>query len=136
MLVSLFHKYLGLIRSAACYYIAESLSVFLISIGKVNSMLFYDRISESEGIDANHTCLDTSKECSICHFYFFKDRNFLYQPLVCNGCHNASLCAVLLTDIKIIPVKGKTYRVVSSLLYSDSYCLLESSSLIGKFGTL
>ena len=99
-------------------------------------MLFFDRISESEGIDVNHTGLDTSKECNIGHFYFFKDRNFLYQPLVCNGCHNASVHAISLTDIKIIPVKGKTCKVVSNLLYSESYCLLESSSLIDKFGTL
>ena len=93
-------------------------------------MLLYDRISESEEIDAKHTGLDTSKECNICHFYFFKYRNLLYQPLVCNGCHGASLCAISLTDIL---VQGKTYRVVSNLLYSKSYCLLESSSLIASF---
>ena len=95
-------------------------------------MLFYNRISESEGIDANHTCLDTSKECKICHFYFFKDRNFLYHPLVCNGCHNASLHAILLTDIKLFQ-QGKIYRVLSNLPYSECYCLLK---LIAKFGTL
>ena len=78
-------------------------------------MLFYTTISESESIDGNHTGLDTSKECNICHFYFFfKDRSFLYQPLVCNGCHDTSLHAILLMDIKIIPVNGKTYRVVSN----------------------
>ena len=44
-------------------------------------MLFYDRISESEGIDANHTGLGTSKECNICHFYFFKNRTFYISLL-------------------------------------------------------
>ena len=43
-------------------------------------MLFYNRMLELEGVDANCTCLDTSRECNICHFYFFKDRNILYQP--------------------------------------------------------
>ena len=89
-------------------------------------MLFYDRISESERINANHTSLDTSKECNVCHFDFFKDRNFLYQALLCNGCYDASLRAILLTDFKIISVKSKTYRVVSN----------ESSSLIHKSGLL
>ena len=65
-------------------------------------MLFYDRKSESKGIDANHTGLDASKECNDCHFYFFRDRNFLYQPLVCNGYYVASFRAILLTDFKII----------------------------------
>ena len=32
MFLSLFHKYIGLVRSAACYYLVESLSVFLIRI--------------------------------------------------------------------------------------------------------
>ena len=49
---------------------------------------------------------------------------------------DASLCAISLTDFKIIPVKGKTYRVVSNLLYSKRYHLLESSSSIDKFGSL
>ena len=61
-------------------------------------MLFYDRISESEGIDANLTGMDTSKECNICHFYFFKNRNLLYQLLVCNGCHDASLILIQSTS--------------------------------------
>ena len=39
-------------------------------------------------------------------------------------------------DIKIIPVRVKTYRFVSNLLFSESYYLLKSSSLIEKFGTL
>ena len=102
-------------------------------------MLFYDRISQSEGIDANHTGLDenhTDLKCNICHFFSFKDRNFRYQFLVCNGCLDASLRAISLTDFKIILVKGKTYGVVSNLPNDESYQLLESSSLIDKFGSL
>ena len=99
-------------------------------------MLFYDRISEGEGTDANRTGLDTSKECNICHFYFFTDRNFLYQPHVCNGCHYASLSTISLTDFKTISVKDNTYRVVSNLPYNEIYHLIESSSLNNKFGFL
>ena len=87
-------------------------------------MLFFDRISESEGIDVNHTGLDTSKECNICHFYFFKEKSFPYQPRVCNGCNDASLRAISLTDFTIISVKGNIYRVVSNLSYNESYCFI------------
>ena len=62
--------------------------------------------------------LETSKESSICHFYFFKDRNLLYQSHVCNGGHDASLRAILLRDFKIILVKNNTYRVISNLPYN------------------
>ena len=39
-------------------------------------MLYYNRISGSEGIDSNYTGLDTSKECNVCHLYSFKAETF------------------------------------------------------------
>ena len=41
-----------------------------------------------------------SKEHNICHFYFFKNRNFLCQSLVCNGYHDASLHAYFVKGYK------------------------------------
>ena len=48
-------------------------------------MLEYNRIDISEGIDIN-TCEETSKKCSVCKFYYFLDKNFIYGPFLCNGC--------------------------------------------------
>ena len=41
-------------------------------------MLEYDRIDISEGIDMNKT--SASKECDICHYWYFLDKNFNYEP--------------------------------------------------------
>ena len=41
-------------------------------------MLEYDRIDISEGIYVNKT--SASKECYICHYYYFKDICFKYEP--------------------------------------------------------
>ena len=41
-------------------------------------MLEYDRIDISEGIDVNKTT--SSKECDICHYWYFLDKNFSYEP--------------------------------------------------------
>ena len=49
-------------------------------------MLPYSRIDISEGIDINKT--DASKECDICHHWYFLDKNFKYELYLCNGCHN------------------------------------------------
>ena len=49
-------------------------------------MLEYDRIDISDGIDVNKTNL--SKECDICHYWYFKDVGFKYEPYLCNGCHD------------------------------------------------
>ena len=49
-------------------------------------MLQYERIDASEGIDVNKTSL--SKECELCHYWFFKDVRFKFEPHLCNGCHH------------------------------------------------
>ena len=49
-------------------------------------MLVYERIDASEIIDFDKA--DKSKECIICHCWFFKEKNFNFEKLVCNGCHN------------------------------------------------
>ena len=49
-------------------------------------MLEYKRFDISEGIDVNKTKL--SKECDICHYWYFKDIGFKNEPYLCNGCHD------------------------------------------------
>ena len=49
-------------------------------------MLEYDKIDISEGIHVNNTNL--SKDCDICHYWYFKDIGFKYEPYLCNGCHD------------------------------------------------
>ena len=49
-------------------------------------MLQYKKIDASEGIDINKTSL--SKECMLCHYWFFKDVGFKFEEHVCNRCHD------------------------------------------------
>ena len=49
-------------------------------------MLHYDRIDVLEGIDINKTSV--SKECIICHYWYFKDIGYKFEPHVRNGCHD------------------------------------------------
>ena len=49
-------------------------------------MLQYQKIDVSEGIDVNKT--SASKECELCHYWFFKDVAFKFEELVCNGYHD------------------------------------------------
>ena len=41
-------------------------------------MLQYDRIDISERMDINKT--NASKECDICHYWYFLDENFKLEP--------------------------------------------------------
>ena len=45
-------------------------------------MLYFDRIDVSEGIDVNKR--SESKECDICHFWYFLGPGFKFQPNACN----------------------------------------------------
>ena len=54
-------------------------------------MLQYDRIDVSEGIDINET--SESKECMLCHYWYFIDVGYKFQPSACNGCHAVSMMA-------------------------------------------
>ena len=72
-------------------------------------MLEYDRIDISEGIDVNKTNL--SKECDICHYWYFKDIGFKYEPYLCNGCHDLMQKAMSFNNVAIVYVKGSAYRI-------------------------
>ena len=46
----------------------------------------------------------------ICHYWYFKDIGFKYQPYVCNGCPDFSMIAKKLDDFVTLRVKGIDYR--------------------------
>ena len=47
-------------------------------------MLYYDKIDVFEGIDVNKT--SASKECDICHYWYFLNYSFQFQPNVFKRC--------------------------------------------------
>ena len=48
------------------------------------TMLQYEGIDISEGIDIHKT--NASKEYMLCHYWYFKDVRFKFEPRVCNKC--------------------------------------------------
>ena len=70
-------------------------------------MLYFDRIDVSEGIDVNKT--SASKECDICHYWYFLNYSFKFQPNVCNRCHELSMMSMNFSNIVILNIKGSDY---------------------------
>ena len=94
-------------------------------------MLEYDRIDISEGIDIKN-CIETSRECILCKFYYFLDKNFSYGPYLCNGCYDMSLKA-----ITIINHNGNYYLVNFAFTSKkDAFILIKNAVIIDKKGTL
>ena len=73
-------------------------------------MLQYQKGDVSEGIDINKT--SASKECELCHYWFFKDVGFKFEEHVCNGCHDLLTMAYSLKNIAILSAKGVTFRCI------------------------
>ena len=67
-------------------------------------MLEYDRIDISEGIDIKKA--NAWKECEICHYWYFKDVGFKYEPYLCNGCHGLMQKAISFNGVPVVYVRG------------------------------
>ena len=98
-------------------------------------MLEYDRIDISEGIDTNKT--NASKECNICHYWYFLDKKFNYDPYLCNGCHDLMQKAMSPKNVAIVSIKGNDYRIhFSHISKNDAIALMTNSNLNDKNGVL
>ena len=94
-------------------------------------MLQYEKIDISEGIDFDK--ISGSVECMICHYWYFKDIGFKYQPYVCNGCHDFSMTVQKLDDFVILRVKCVDYRCcIVNMSKEDAISLLNNSVLNSK----
>ena len=98
-------------------------------------MLVYERINISDGIDVDKS--DKSKECMLCHYWYFLDKNFSYGPLLCDGCYNIMQKCSKIKNIAIVPVKESAYRICFLYLSKcKAKSLMINSNLIDKKGVL
>ena len=73
-------------------------------------MLEYDRINISEGVDGNKTSL--SRQCDICHYWYFKNIGFKYEPYLCNVCHDLMQKAMSFSNVAVVYVKGSATELI------------------------
>ena len=98
-------------------------------------MLEYERIDISEGIDVNKTNL--SKECDICHYWYFKDIGFKYETYLCNGCHDLMQKALTFNIVAIVYVKWSAYKIhFWYMSKDDAINTMNGSNLVDKMGVL
>ena len=95
-------------------------------------MLEYDRVDNSEGIDSTHNKL-VSKECWLCCFWYFIDKNFNFDDRLCNGCHDMNMKAVSLNNLAIAYVVDKVYRISFAFMSkNDAINLIKNAVIIDK----
>ena len=73
------------------------------SLYELVQMLIYNGIDISEVINIKKT--NTSKECKICYYWYFKDIGFNYEPHLCNGCHGLMQKSLVLMMLLLFRLK-------------------------------
>ena len=79
--------------------------------------IFYrntNRSDISEGIDVNKT--SASKECDICHYWYFLNCRFKFQPNIWNICHDLLMMSINISDVAILNIKGSDHLCIVSLI--------------------
>ena len=98
-------------------------------------MINFDTIGVSEGIDANKT--STSKECDICHYWYFLNKRFKFQTNVCNRYHDLLMMSMNLSEIATLNIKGSDYPcIITGISKSEVLKFLKNIDLTEKSGTL
>ena len=96
---------------------------------RLYKMLYYDRTDVSEGIDVNKT--STSKEHDVCHYWYFLNYSFKFQPNFCNRCHDLLMMSINLNDIAILNIKGYCC-IISLISKNEAINLIQNADLTEK----
>ena len=97
-------------------------------------MLEYEKISTSERTDTNKAI--PSKECMLCHHWYFEDVGFKFEPHVCNKCHDVLMTAYELKNIAILNVKGADFRCILRGISRDEVVSRLNNSVLEDKGVL
>ena len=63
----------------------------------------------------------------------FLDKNFSYEPYLCNGCHDLMQKALSFKNVAIVSIKGNDYRVhFYYISKNDAIVLMTNSNLNDK----
>ena len=79
---------------------------------------------------------NTSKECDFCHYWYFVDKNFNYQPYLCNTCHDLMMKAVSFNDVAVVFVKENAYRIHFCFMSKNDAITLLNNSVVSNKGVL
>ena len=77
------------------------------------------------------------QESDICHYWYFLNKGFKFQPYVCNRCHDLLLMSMNLSNIFILKIKSADYCcIITGISKSEAINLLQNIDLTEKTGTL
>ena len=73
-------------------------------------MLYYDRTGVYEGIEVDKA--SASKQCDVCHYWYFLHYSLKFQPNVCNRCHDLLMMSINLRHVAILNINALIIAVL------------------------
>ena len=90
-------------------------------------MMYYDRIDATQRL---MLIKQVHQKSDVCHYWYFLNYNFKFQPNVCNRCHDLLMMHVNLRDIAILNIKGSDYHCIICLISkNEAINLLQNANL-------
>ena len=81
--------------------------------------------------------ISQSKECNICHYWYFLDKGFKFQPDVCDRCHDVLMMSMNLSYIGILNIHSADCRcIIRGIMKSEAIKEMQNINLSEKGGTL
>ena len=97
-------------------------------------MIYFNRIDVFERIKVNKT--SASKECDVCHYWYFLSCSFKFQPNVCNRCNDLLMMSIKFSDSAILSIKVSAYCCIISLISkNEALNLIQNADLTEKSRT-
>ena len=72
----------------------------------------------------------------LCHYWYFKDIGYKFQPYACNRCHDLSMMVCDLDGFMILNIKGVCYRCFVCSMSNNAATKRLNNSHLGYKGTL
>ena len=95
--------------------------------------LHYERIDISGGVDIDQTSV--SKECIICHYWYFKDFGFKFKTNICDKCYVRCIFSIS-KPIEILNVKGVDCRCILCGISRNKAISIINNSVLEDKGVL
>ena len=73
-------------------------------------MLYFDRTDVCKRFGVKKT--KASNECDVCHYWYFLNYSFKFQPNVYNRWHDLLVMPMKLSDIALLNTKGSDYHCI------------------------
>ena len=81
--------------------------------------------------------ISASKDCNICHYWYFLNKGFKFRTNVCNKYHDLLMMSMNLNNIAILNIKCFDFcYIISGISKNEAITLIQNVDLTEKSGTL